>query len=523
MDFFKPLDPIPQEESEEEHTPFNSIYQFDAFKEFMVHLRFNHLVQDKKVKLSQKLELALEKNIGPHAHVILNDKVYKCQVLMLRIYCQLFRDNLKFNELVKLPPGAITNESFEMAYAWMTSNNVYCPRDQLLDLLKAATFLMCPPLVESILKCLGDHRCFFGVNALTCYLNALEKGDSFVADMMLKRMGRAFLVLVGTQEYLHLNVNCLCDLLGSNYLEVQSEIEIFYSALIWIISDYQNRKNYAARVLSKVRFHMMPPAFLLYWAFNLEEFEEELAGQICKYLYNAMLTQQENYMQLFMSNYNINGDRLWIRDPKCPYAKCLDSNDGSELSYAYFFHYLWQIRKSPKSYMARVQNVEYYEDSLFKRATAEEDSHYDSMPSLPFHRKNGDKSKQDLDTEEDLKTSETDMSLITVDIRDAFKDKAFTKEDLSTDKDNDFGSDTEFDSLTYFYKHKGQTLGSNKEIETDLLEDSFKESSTDCSSTDSEKEFGGYSVDESDSDPFADLAVDSTADLKTEMDTLKKP
>ncbi|KAI8041807.1 hypothetical protein M5D96_006076, partial [Drosophila gunungcola] len=446
---------------------------------------------DKKVKLSQKLELALEKNIGPHAHVILNEKVYKCQVLMLRIYCQLFKDNLKFNELVKLPPDAITNESFELAYGWITSNN-------LLDLLKAATFLICPPLVESILKCLGDHRYFFGVHAFTCYLNALEMGDSFVADMMLKRVGRAFLVLVGTQEYLDLN--------------------IFYSALVWILSDYQHRKNYAARVLSKIRFHMMPPAFLLYWTFNLEEFEEELAGMICKCLYNAMLTQQENYMELFMSNYHIFGDRLWIRDPKCPYAKFLDSNDSCEFSYAYFFHYLWQIRKSPKSYMSRVQNVEYYEDSLFERATAEEDSHYDYAPSFSFYPKNGDRSKKDLDTEEDFRKSETDMSLMTVNSRGTFKEKAFAKEDFNTDKDNDLGSDTELDSFTYFYKHKEQTLGSNKEIETDLLEDSFSDSSTDCSSTDSEKEFGGYSVDESDSDPFADLAVDSTADLKTETE-----
>ncbi|XP_016977211.2 uncharacterized protein LOC108043157 [Drosophila rhopaloa] len=540
MDFFKPFEPLCEEESEEEHTPFNATFQYDILKKFMPHMRFQHMMDDKMVPLSKKLELALDKNIGPHAHVILNDTVYKCLVLVLRIYCRLFTNNLQFNDFVKFPQDAITNESFEMAYAWMTTDGIYCPRNVLLDLLQAAKFLKCSPLAESVFDCLNDHKYFSELDAFACFLDALAKDNLPIADMMLKRVGKAFLVLVGTKEYQDLDVSSLCDLISSNGLNVQSEIEVFYSALVWLLSDYRKRRKYIGRVLSNVRFDMMHPAFLIQWVDNVEDFQRDLADEIRFSLNNAMITQQENFGEILMSNYFEHGERSWIRDPKCPYGKDLDSDGGCEVSTEMFLYYMQFIRKSHKSFLSRVVRVDYpviehavyYEedDPICEPSAAmphtddsEGDFNFTSEPSLFSHDEDTDEEDFDSsdtdDLDEDFGSSDTDESPDDIDVQDIdVQDIAYSILSVSDDTDSqDIASsiwstsnDEVFTDIDFF---------SDPEIESDLKTYSFTDSSTDSltdSSMDSDKESTADTVVESTSnltvDSVTDPAIDSTLD-----------
>ncbi|XP_039488704.1 clumping factor A isoform X2 [Drosophila santomea] len=135
------------------------------------------------------------------------------------------------------------------------------------------------------------------------------------------------------------------------------KVQIFYSALLWLISNYQIRKRYIPRVLGLVRFHIMPPAFLIQWSQILKDLRPELADFLCHHLYNAMLRQHEYYMD-FKSEFLGSDNRRWIRDPKCPYANLLNANGDFLLSPNVFISYLRRIQKSPAGFIARLILVE---------------------------------------------------------------------------------------------------------------------------------------------------------------------
>ncbi|XP_017042998.1 uncharacterized protein LOC108089330 isoform X2 [Drosophila ficusphila] len=230
MDYIDAFNLDVDEESKEDETPFEPVFQLEAWKELMPHVGFTNWKQFAKCPLSKKLELALEKNVGRHAHLIINDTVYKCNVLVLRVFCELFANCLKINQVVQFPKDTLTNESFEVAYAWMTGiDEALCPNDgqQLLDVLKAAEILRCPLLCKSVFEALNDYNNFFELTAFDCFVAAISRGFFQVAHMMLRRVGKCFLVVVGSYQFQEMHANFLCNLLGSNTLAVQSEIETF--------------------------------------------------------------------------------------------------------------------------------------------------------------------------------------------------------------------------------------------------------------------------------------------------------
>jgi len=132
----------------------------------------------------------------------------------------------------------MSNECFEMAYGWMISDQIYCPRSQLLDLLVATEVLKCASLARSLFQRLDDHRHFSDLKAFACFWEAKRRGIKAMADMMLARAGKAFLALVCTKGYMRLDVCSLCDLLRSDSLAVQSEIEVrFFTQVLHFLTN----------------------------------------------------------------------------------------------------------------------------------------------------------------------------------------------------------------------------------------------------------------------------------------------
>ncbi|KAH8364044.1 hypothetical protein KR084_001904, partial [Drosophila pseudotakahashii] len=292
--------------------------------------------------------------VGPHANVIVGDSVYKCQVLQLRVYSKLFEDNVQRKDLIMFPDNLMSNECFEMVYGWMISEQIYCPRKMLLNLLLAAQRLQCQSLVEVVYNCLDDHAHYSELKAFACFLEAKRKGMLKMADMMLSRLAKSFLALVCMKEYRDMDINCLCYMLSSDNLAVQSEIEVFYSALYWLLSKFRRRKKYIEEVLGLVRFHMMPSEFLLLWSQNLKNLRPELADFICVCIGNAMLKQEEHYEGFFLPEFHGRDKRHWVRDSRCPYEHMLDRNGCSELTVKVFLRYMRRVRKAPGTFHTRL-------------------------------------------------------------------------------------------------------------------------------------------------------------------------
>ncbi|EDX10303.1 uncharacterized protein LOC6737890 isoform X1 [Drosophila simulans] len=346
----------------------------DSLKRQFTYKSLRNTVFYEKIPLQKKLKLALERNIGPHAYIIVNDTVYKCQVFVLRIYCTLFTNNLKRGDVVKFPRDAISNECFEWAYAWMTSNEIRLPRENILHFLVAAQYLQCNPLIKRILEFLNDHRTNCELFSFSCYLKARDMGMAHISDMIFPRVSKSFLVLVSNGDFIDMDIDVACTLLRSRLLAVQNEIEIFYSALLWLISNYEMRVKYIPRVLGFVKFHMIPSVFLLQWTSNLKDLQPELAINLFRFIQNAMLGQFEYYTETFQSKSMIRGYRRWTLDPKCPYLSHFHANGDFDLSLNVFFRYLRQIQNAPNRFIARLIMKENMEDNIADAMTITEPS-----------------------------------------------------------------------------------------------------------------------------------------------------
>ncbi|XP_016997006.3 uncharacterized protein [Drosophila takahashii] len=501
MNFYRPVGPRCVN-TKDEFTPFTPEYMYDEWKEHMPHLRFRHMVRFRKVSLLKKLKLVLEMNVGPHANVIVGDSVYKCQVLQLLAYSTLFKDNVQRKDLFILPENLMSNECFEMVYGWMISDQIYCPRKLLLDLLVAAEHLQCQSLAEVVYKYLDDQKHYSELKAFACFLEAQRKDMIKMADMMLSRVGKSFLALVCMKEFWNMDINCLRYLLSSNNLAVQSEIEVFYSALYWLLSKFRRRKGYIENVLSLVRFQMMPPGFLLLWAQNLKNLQPELADHICVCIGNAMLKQEEHHEGKFVPELHGRDNRNWVRDSECPYEYILDRNGCYELTVEVFLRYMRRVRKTPGTFHNRLTIAKDY-----KVLSARKD--YCVYEPLSFEE----------DSRCSLETKNDNDGFVFEDYLD-FSDSDMSSVNSSEDTLSNFMTDSEEDSSseedTYFLQHLSSETSfvenSETNFEAGFVTASETYSETNCESTyesdssrDSSRDSSQDSSEHAPQDPFQDF------------------
>ncbi|XP_039230114.1 clumping factor A isoform X2 [Drosophila yakuba] len=312
------------------------------------------------------------------------------------------------------------------------------------------------------------------------------------------------------------------------------KVQIFYSALLWLISNYQIRKIYIPRVLGLVRFHMMPPAFLLKRAQNLEDLRPELADFLCHHLYNAMLSQHEYYMD-FKSEFLGSDNRRWIRDPKCPYADFLNANGDFLLSPNVFISYLRRIQKSPAGFIARLILVGSLEE--IDKFFLEEDDDGEEMtinePSTSKNFTDDFDEQSNLDSEIFLNTKYVDSYLDDIAFKstnsdDSYRMRSIAGKDNFTPKGTDSFEDFDFATNVKGETKSEHTINLAKEkiiyklsaggiAKPNIDSDSDSDSSGDpsqatTSSTDSLSDSDKGSVHSTVGDSAADSPEDSSAD-----------
>ena len=76
-------------------------------------------------------------------------------------------------------------------------------------------------------------------------------------DLSLSYIERCFSMVIESQNFLHLDFNLVVKILDSSELNVQSEVQIFNAANIWLSYNTKERKNYAKQLLLKVRLNLL--------------------------------------------------------------------------------------------------------------------------------------------------------------------------------------------------------------------------------------------------------------------------
>lgn len=272
---------------------------------------------------------------------------------VMRNYSGFFARRLLTGSIITLPIDKLKESTVQMLYDWMLSDGVDCPRSELLDFLEAAHCFYIPTLVETIFQCLCDKALFSGLDSIHTFFEAKRKKQRAITEMLMTNILKFFLLLVCSDEYREMDAKCVCSLLSSDKLVVQSEMEVFFAALLWLFVDYKERKRYISKLMECIRFMLIPPRFLLNLAKHLHELPEELADELCPQLHKTMLYQQEESMKFLKLEEVVLRGRCWIRDPECPYIGYEHQQDINHLD---FLAYVDQLNCA-QSFLARIQDL----------------------------------------------------------------------------------------------------------------------------------------------------------------------
>lgn len=346
-------------------------------------------VLPQKTPLQEAVENFMVNTLVKDVKITIGKQVFECHSCVLRTFCKCFEQTLLSGKAFTLPEDKISAESFLLAYNWMISSDSSCQRGNLLDLLVAAEYLDAPKLVQSVYGALNDERFFSNLDAFNCFTEACTKGISSVADLMIDRIGKSFLVFVSSDEFRELNVNVVCTLLSSDLLGVHTEVEVFYAGLLWVISDYTERKMYLRRVLRSVRFELMPPPAQLNFGDRLNEMTPYALDLLLFLLCVAIINAQERTL------HNQNGipqrHRIYIRDPLCPYLDLLE-NRTEELSVTMFRDYILSLENEFDEFKARIVELVAEEETDDEEENAEENENANS--------KEGDDDEEEMEEEQ---------------------------------------------------------------------------------------------------------------------------
>ncbi|XP_018308699.1 uncharacterized protein [Mycetomoellerius zeteki] len=222
---------------------------------------WNNIILPEKSDLYQELAIRITNYKNADCVIRIDHDEFHCHLLVLQSYSTFFDEKNCKN--IDLSGNSVTSKAFSILYDWMISPiNESCQllrRDNILEIFMAAQYLGIKELEEQCWAFIDNDELFSEDTAFLLYLDAKKIGNTAVMELMVPRIMKFFLMLVSTKDFLELSVDELCLLLKSNYICVNSEMEVLMSAVRWLMYDWNERKRYMLEVLKCVRFGLIAP------------------------------------------------------------------------------------------------------------------------------------------------------------------------------------------------------------------------------------------------------------------------
>ncbi|XP_011308672.1 uncharacterized protein [Fopius arisanus] len=214
-----------------------------------------------KTDLYDELERRITNYKNADCIVHLGHDEFHCHLLVLQSYSTFFDD--KNCKEIDLTGSGVTSRAFSIIYDWMISCSAeschLLRRDNILEIFTGAQVLGIKELEEQCWSFIDNEELFSEDTAFLLYLDAKKIRNSAVMELMIPRIMKFFLMLVSTKDFLELSVDELCLLLRSDYICVNSEMEVLMSAVRWLMYDWETRKEYLLDILKCVRFGLIAP------------------------------------------------------------------------------------------------------------------------------------------------------------------------------------------------------------------------------------------------------------------------
>jgi hypothetical protein len=191
--------------------------------------------------------------------ILAGDEEFECHFLVLKSYSRYFEKFGLDSPVIKLPKEHVTSRAFEAIYEWMLNDSETIKRSYFVELFKAAKFLQIDELICQCMCIIDDGKLIGEREALSLYLEAIEHDEQVIKDIMIRKINKIFLTFVASIEFLNLNFNDVQQLLKLNSIGVNSELDIFFTVLLWLEHDWNTRKDKLIPLMELVRFELFQP------------------------------------------------------------------------------------------------------------------------------------------------------------------------------------------------------------------------------------------------------------------------
>ncbi|XP_026835841.1 actin-binding protein IPP-like [Drosophila erecta] len=282
---------------------------------------------------------------------------FQCHLQVLQAHSRFFQDLADASDTLTahLPSNMVTPTAFHVIYNWMLdltkSLKAGC---SLVELYSAAFFMKIDELVEYAFACFNESS-ICGSLAFELFLEAQRFAIHTLQLLLLSRIEVFFLPLVASKDFVELDIKWVLDLLGTQTVGVNSEIEIFMSAVRWLSHDWTGRKVHMERIMDCVRFCLLPPLFL---RFLQGEHQTLVLSSICQspkvrervnkafvYTSSELCDLTKGVISL-VKELSAPVQRKWIFDSRCSYHRNPGGNQGQFFTYQQFLNYLESLHQS---------------------------------------------------------------------------------------------------------------------------------------------------------------------------------
>ncbi|XP_017050844.1 kelch-like protein 7 [Drosophila ficusphila] len=296
-----------------------------------------YVVLRKYIQPVKLLQRTIWGNYFTDCTVYVEGRAFRCHSLVLCLYSQYLASQLTEDGLVIKSPY-VTAKGFNEAYQWMTAERCRVDLNDLCDVFRAAYHLKITELLEYCWKLLDSY--LYTEFSAFYFLYETRRAHELTSihQLLVGRISKSFTTISSSREFLCLSEMQICMLLSSNSLAVNSEMEVFYSALMWLRHLWPSRRSSVYKVLSQIRFGYMTPTMLS----KFKSLEKHLVGPFNEILsefnknpnvaplirdglfYSTLIITSANNPSYLKENIEYNSiklidPRLWVRDLNCKY------------------------------------------------------------------------------------------------------------------------------------------------------------------------------------------------------------
>ncbi|XP_070072801.1 kelch repeat and BTB domain-containing protein 12 [Drosophila takahashii] len=332
------------------------------------------VVLSHRIKPVDVLMETIQKNEMADIIVTVEGHSFPCHAVILCIYSKVMaklileldagEDNLVFDTPEMSPKG------FSDTYQWMISTYGTLDYNNFIDILRTAYFLEIPELLEICWKNLDMHV-FDEFSAFSILYQGRRAHELVeIIEKMSGRISRATLSIIASREFLSLSEVQVCCLLKSSYLAVNSEIELLYSALMWLFHHWPERQSSTVKVLKNIRYGYLSPTMLSkfkslgrnkigpFAEIFTKLIESPDLSQLVRdgLFYSSLVITFQNDPKCIENNIEFDDIKLdpraWIQDHGCDYHRVVTRMcpNMRYISFKEFKSYLYSLREGGRDF-----------------------------------------------------------------------------------------------------------------------------------------------------------------------------